>query len=255
VKKLILISLFLLVVPLAMPQARATPVINLQSEADFQAAIAAGNIVPQTAAGEDLLAHYPDNTFAVPDLYAYTPVSGDGIGDPDGGLVMAWGDNQDVEYYAQWLYVYQEDPSLIGLTLTAQVFAPVGINSISVSIIDALGFSRSWDWNVTAAGGAGPLFHNVVSTVSVTIAGPGLGGPAEATPLANSFFDNGVNPGNITMLGADENGNWVRFTQLNVVTGQPQPWNYWVSWTVTPEPATIMLLGLGSLVLLRKHRC
>ena len=139
-------------------------------------------------------------------------------------------------------------------TLTAQVFAPVGINSISVSIIDAAGFMRSWDWNVTPAAGAGPLFHNVVSTVSVTIAGIGGGGVGEATPVANSFFDNGVNPGTITTLGADENGNWLAFNQLNPVTGVPGPWNYWVSWNVTPEPSTLVLLGLGGLLLRRRKR-
>jgi hypothetical protein len=135
-KKLIFMSLCLLVAFVLAPAALATPLISLQSQADFQAAITAGRIVPQTTAGGDLLAHYPGNTFAEAELHAYTPVSGDGIGDPDGGLVMGWGNDQDVEYYAQWLYVYDEDPSLIGLTLTAQVFAPVGINSISVAISD-----------------------------------------------------------------------------------------------------------------------
>jgi hypothetical protein len=252
-KKLIFMSLCLLVAFVLAPATLATPLISLQSQADFQAAIDAGKIKPQTTAGEDLLAHYPHNTFAVAELHAYTPVAGDGIDDADGGMVMGWGDNQNVEYYAQWLYVYDEDPSLIGLTLTAQVCAPVGINSISVAIIDAAGLARSWDWNVTAAGGAGPLFHNVTSTVSITVAGPGLGGPGEATPVANSFFDNGVNPAAITTLGADENGNPRGIFQFNPATGQPQIWNYWVSWTVTPEPATIVLLGLGGLLLRRKR--
>jgi hypothetical protein len=253
-KFIVLTSLFLLVILLPTPLTLASPLINLQSQADFQAAIDAGKIKPQTTAGDDLLAHYPGSTFAVAELHTYTPVPGDGISDPDGGMVMGWGDGKNVEYCAQWLYGYkEEDPSLIGLTLTAQVFAPNGINSISVAIIDNLGFTRSWDWNVTPAGGAGPLFNNVKNTVSITVAGFGMGGPGEATPVATSFFDNGVNPATITTLGADENGNWVRFTQLNPVTGQPGPWNYWYSWKVVPEPATIGLLALGALVFLRKR--
>lgn len=229
--------------------ALAEPLFSLETESDFHSAMAAGQISPQTSPTDDLLDHYPGNTFAVSDLYVY----GGMASDPDGGLVMAWGDSADEEYYAQWVYEYDVDPNLVGLTLVAVCFPPQGINSISLGIYDAAvpSRSRSWDWNV---GPGGPLFPNQNNMVSVTIAGAGLGGPGEATPVANSFFDNGVNPANIVRLGFDENGNWVRFTNFNPVTGQPQPWNYWVMVQVVPEPTTLVLLVAGAGLLYRRRR-
>lgn len=251
-KKLIFASLCMLMAFMFSPQLQATPYFSLETGEDFQSAIDSGDIKPQTVATDDLEDHYPENTFAVSELYVYE----DEPSDPDGGLVMGWGDDQDVEYYAQWLYVYDEDPSLVALTLNATVFAPVGINSISLGIYQQAnplpgGPVRAWDWNV---GPGTNIPHNIATTVSITIAAAGLGSVNEATPVANSFFDNGVNPANINAIGADENGNWVRFAQVNPATGQPQPWNYWVSVSVTPEPATIALLALGGAVIVRKRK-
>ncbi len=87
-KRLILISLCLLVAFVLAPAVLATPFISLESQSDFNDAISAGNIVSTTTAGDDLLAHYPDNTFAVAELYVYTPEPEDGIDDLDGGLIM-----------------------------------------------------------------------------------------------------------------------------------------------------------------------
>jgi MYXO-CTERM domain-containing protein len=98
------------------------------------------------------------------------------------------------------------------------------------------------------------LFSNVNNTITITVAPKGFGGPGEATPVSNSFFDNGMDPALTARIGADENGNWVRFANFNPVTGQPQPWNYWTTVTVTPEPAMLSVLALGGLAMIRRRR-
>ena len=230
--------------------AMGSPFVSLQSAADFQTAIDDGRIVPTNPAGPDLIAHYPAGSFAVPDLSASMDLPGD---DPDGGLLMSWGDDQDVDYYAQWQYVYDVDPNLTGLTVSATVIAPMGINSVSLAIFDGVGGFRTWDWDV-APFGNGTLTPGVATTLSVLVTGAGLGGPGDANVFADSYADTGVNPANITRFGWDENGNWVSFTQVVPGSSQTMPWNYWSSVTVTPEPATISLLFLGGGLLLSRRR-
>lgn len=238
--------------------AMASPIILLETRSDFQAAITGGNVMGQTNPLGDpsLAAHYPGDTFKVAEPIAYTPsgIYAPMIGDPDGGVIMRWGTNEDAEVYGQFLYVYDEDPNLVGKRIKATVFAPAGIRSVSLSIIDAAGRPRSWDWNV---GGAGPIFNNVLTAITVNIAAQGLGGPGDAAPFANSFFDplGACNPTTITTLGFDENGNWVRFVNVDP-TGGTGPWNYFgrIQTEIIPEPATMSLLLLGGLAAMRRRR-
>ncbi len=240
---------FLLVSP-----ALAGTLFTLESADNFQTAITAGDLEPQTTTAGDpsLVDHYPAGTFKVATVTAYTQTGPYDFGDPDGGLVMDWGTSEDAEVYAQWLYTF--DPDMTGKIVKATVFAPTGITSISLSIIDNLGNSRSWDWNV---GGAGPIPNNALTPISISVQGMGLGGPGDATPLANSYFDGGtglVDPTNITQFGFDENGNWVAFTQVSP-TGGTGPWNYWGRiQTVVPEPSTFVLLCMGAIGLLLNVR-
>lgn len=239
----------------------ATPVFSLETGADFQSAIDLGNIKPATVATDDLLDHYPPPyEFSPPELFVY----GGEPSDPDGGLVMAWGDDQDTEYFSQWQYTYTEDPNLVGLTLSALALAPPGINSISLGIYEAVNpvagsKVRSWTWTVGPPASGAAITQGVPTWISATIAPMGLGGIAETGalgPVATGFFDNGVDPTKIQTLGFDENGNWVRFANSVPGTQPPQfqPWNYWLAVQVTPEPATLGLLVLGGLALLRRRR-
>lgn len=241
---------FLLVSP-----ALAGTLFTLESQADFQAAITAGDLEPQATVDGDpsLVEHYPLDTFKVATVTAYTQTGAYDFGDPDGGLVMDWGTSEDDDVYAQWLYTF--DPDMTGKIVKATVFAPTGITSISLSIIDNMGNSRSWDWIV---GGPGPIPNNVLTPISILVQGAGLGGPGDATPMSNSYFDGGtalVDPTNITQFGFDENGNWVNFTQVSP-TGGAQPWNYWgrIQTVVVPEPSTFVLLCMGAFGLLLNVR-
>jgi len=229
--------------------ALASPLVQLETAADFQAAIDAGNLVPQLSDSPDLQAHYPGDTFAPSDIFVFDGLSED----PDGGMVMAWGDNQDVNYYGAWRYVYDLDPVLTGQTVSATVIPPLGIRSVSLAIFDNTGAFRSWTWDV-APFGNGTLPFFMPTTISVFITPQGLGGPGDATPFADTFIDTGVNPNAITQFGWDENGNWVNFTQVVPGTNQQKPWNYWSNVTVTPEPGAAALLLLGGLLLLRRRR-
>ena len=170
------------------------------------------------------------------------------FGDPDGGIVMQWGTDEDLEVYGQFLYEYPVDPNLIGKTINMLAFPPAGITSVSLSIIDGLGASRAWFWNVTPAAGPGPLFNGVSNPISLFVAPFMAGGPGDATPVANGYVDNGVNPANITTLGFDENGNWVTFTGVGP-TGVPGPWNYFGRIQTVPEPSTLALLSMGAVAM------
>ncbi|MBN1256793.1 MAG: hypothetical protein JXA52_03720, partial [Planctomycetes bacterium] len=247
-KKLLVLGIGLLaVVMLVTPGAAASPYVSLLDIQDFQSSLDSGNIQPAPEASDDVTFHYPDSVFSPPDLYVMDTVPEDN----DGGLVMSWGDNSDEEFAAQWRYVYEEDPNLVGWTIKAQVLAPVGINSISLGIYDLPtpvpgGMARSWTWTV---GPAGVIPHGVITWVTAYIAPAGLGTVADA-PGASSFFDNGVDPTNILSLGFDENGNGAGMAQAVPGSSPPifQPWNYWGAILVVPEPATISLLALGGLV-------
>ena len=236
----------------------AGTLFTLENAADFQAAITAGDLVAQTSTANDpsLVDHYPAGTFYEATVYAYTETGAYDFGDPDGGLVMEWGTSGNEDAYAQWLYTF--DPDMTGKIIKASVFAPTGITSISLSIIDNLGNSRSWDWNVSPAPPTAgqPIQNNVLTPISINVLGAGLGGTGDATPISNSYFDGGVpvDPTNIIQFGFDENGNYVAFTQISP-NGNSQPWNYWGRiQTVVPEPSTFVLLCMGAFGLLLNVR-
>jgi len=118
--------------------------VSLQSEQDFAVAIDEGRLVSVTTPGSDLPAEYPDDEFAPADIFPLTPSPETCIGDPDGGLVMAWGDSNDTWYYAQWRHIYDQDPNLVGQTVIAVALPPLGVKSVSMAIFDAAGAFRCW---------------------------------------------------------------------------------------------------------------
>lgn len=241
--------------------ALATPVINLETEADWDAAL--GTTIfpvedPYPALDYHYGTEYPDYIQVVPELYAYED-SETGLGD---GLVMAWGDDtQDVPQVASWEYVYPVDPDLTGLTLKLSVNAPSvpalppSILSVSLTLNDLAGGWASWAWNV---GPAGPILPNTPYTVVIdpTNVGPQSGSSSfwasGVAGLAGPVFDEKIT----TTIVADElavgpGGGpafWATFPPVPV-TGGAKAWNYWTGLQVQqiPEPSSIVLWSVIAL--------
>jgi hypothetical protein len=259
-----MVMALLLTIPLKVQA--GSPLFSLDTFNDWDAALTDGRISPVLGPYPAADEHY--GTEGLDYLYvAPEPFSGgdlyvmDGITEnPDAGLVMAWGDPDPVPDQAflpqlsAWEYTYPEDPNLVGTLLKLTVMPPPGIWSVSLTLNDAAGGWVSWDWNVI---GAPPPFAPGVLTpgapnpitINPTILGPQAGSTSFA--LAPGI---GFNPTIATTIQADElaagpgGGGWNQFPPAPVIN-QQQPWNYWSSLSVVPEPVSSILFVAGGATL------
>ena len=250
--------IFLILVMLIPARALASPYISLQTYDDWNNALGDGRITPVSTYYDALTAHYGHLNFVqvTPHLMALTGAQS-GYGD---GLLMDWGDlNADPEAYqvATWQYNYPEDPNLIGTVLNFNIMPPPGIQSVSLTINDALGGWISWDWNVTLIGGGGPLFTAVQNLVTIN---PNIFNAQGASSFAMNPIV-GFNPAIATTIQADElafgANQWNIFPPVPVVGGV-KPWNYWGNLNVSavPEPSALLLIsaGLAGLAMFKRIR-
>ena len=236
--------------------ARASPLITLNTQGDWQAALGAPTITPVSNYYDALGAHYgtlgTDFIQVTPELMALDNAQSGGLGD---GLLMYWGDpTSDLDQVATWEYTYPSDPDLRGTTLTLSVNTPgvpplaPGILSVSLTLNDLAGGWVSWDWNV---GPGGPIFPGMPYTVVIdpTVLAPQSGSTSFA------LAPGGFNPAIATSIQADElsvgAAGWAAFPPVPVVGGA-KPWNYWTNLQVSiPEPSIVVMLlslaGMGAL--------
>ena len=185
----------------------ASPAINLETFADWDAALGAGAVRPMTPVEfGDLKADNPGTgspfdwpgNYSEPELYVaegggYPLDSGETLDGP--GLVMSWGEPTGGEFTAAWRFEYPLDPNIVGQTLTATIcppqFAASGaqMNSVGFGFTDAgmpgpQGWGpqvRTYTWNVAAAANAATNTIAWNQNWNVTI-GPVLGMMPPAPP-------------------------------------------------------------------------
>jgi hypothetical protein len=151
---------------------------------------------------------------------------------------------------AAWEYTYPIDPDLTGKTLHLNVTPPTGILAVSLTLNDLAGGWRSWTWNVAPV--LVPNFPNPI-TIDPTLAGP-QAGSATFLQSAGPLFD----VTQVVSIQVDElavsSAMWNTTFPTVPVIGGTQPWNYWSTLQVVPEPTTLSLLAVGLLSLVRRRR-
>jgi hypothetical protein len=266
-----------------------SPAINLETEAEWNTALGSGAVRPMTAA--EFTALTPGDPtdspwdwtgdYSEPQLHAYggghTLDANEAGPDEtlDAGLVMSWGDTVEGDYTAAWRFDYGVDPNIVGQTLTATICPPkilangAQMTSVGFGFTDINNLTRTYTWNVGPA--AIPLTNTIawnqnwdVSIGAILAMPPIINGPDPAAAVDNAtglisvapiFFDGGFDPTKAIFLDAYENGPQVAATIIppGGLTAMPL-WNWWGNVVVTPEPATMSLLALGGLAVLRRRR-
>ncbi len=241
--------LLFLVVCLWYGQAQASPLFSLDTYADWNAAVGT-TVAPVTEAYPALAAYGTEGinyVYVTPQITAITAATS---GQPDDGLLMSWGDtgaDPSIPQVAAWEYTYPIDPDLTGKTLNLNVTPPTGILAVSLTLNDQFGGWASWTWGVSPT-----LIANAPNPIVIDpmIMGAQFG---SATFMKSAAFD----VTQVISIQADEmavgSALWNTFP-AGPPTAGTQPWNYWSTLSVTPEPATICLISLGALRVLRKRR-
>ena len=240
--KLTLYVLFVSTIALVLVASSATladPTVSLKTYDDWTAALTSGTVHPYTTWDSGLESHYPgqEANFRESTLTA--------IDDPDlgPGILMSWGAiGETANVIGAWEYEYgqYQDLTTAGWLIDIGVYAPSGIISISVGLIDANGKVKGWDWDV--------MFPDAWQGLTID---PRLGaGQAGATSY---YCDDGFDSTQVKGFVFDENGCWVDPRWAS-------PWNCWGGpggFGVSPEPSSMLalvggLVGLGSLAWRRR---
>lgn len=234
------VLLAFLAVVLSGAAAPASPYFLIDSEVEWQEAVATGRVQPMSPSEwSDYMMQwdlhlvegepYPLNKFAPPELYVWHGGGGGGLDPEDAGLVMAWGTDTPGSWSSAWKYIYMLDPDLTGSTINISVTAPQfnpmngnQVNNVSFGIQDINGNVRSWNWQ---CGPGAPIPWNVPTQITIN---PMVLSVNAATPAASGFASNPMfNITQSALFVVDENAVWVA-QQI------PRMWNYWHNLYVTP---------------------
>ncbi|MGB2754528.1 MAG: PEP-CTERM sorting domain-containing protein [Phycisphaerae bacterium] len=243
-------------------------------DSGFKGYMGAGEFVDSTVwasgGGTYLGGEIPDVTYTLPP-----------------GMGMEWAidltSSVDTSYIAGWKYTYGADPNLQGQTLWMDANPPLVspatgfvINTLGIGLVDINGATRSWTFNCLAAPGNGALGRNMINDVLIYVAAQNAGGvgdelhhvipppfplpwPPGPPPWDVALFSdpNGFDPTQCVSIVGLENG--VVPKNGSIVAPPPggtgrSAWNWWGVMQVTPEPATLALLGLGAVATLIRRR-
>jgi hypothetical protein len=253
-KKFILLSLLFVTAILLLPgQALASPLFSLDSADDWDTALGDGRIEPVLGLYPALTEHYGtegvDFTYVTPELFVATAAES---GQSDDGLVMHWGNDEvDLQQVAAWEYVYDLDPDLTGTLVNLTVMAPAGILSVSLTLNDSVGAGgwASWVWSLPPIVAGVP--YSITIDPSIMLNQSGSTGFAQSVVPYDLTKTISIQADELSIAPGAAGAAWTVFPPVPVVGGTT-PWNYWSAMSVTPEPATILLLGFGGLLLRRR---